>query len=239
MMNRTGRLTWLALAAGALASAQDKPQLTWEGVVDGTAILSVSGNRIGVENREGAAVARQRYRFYGKLPDSRQDVRVEVREGRGYVHAIQQPRLDNGYTLRVSVEDRQEGASFYSLAFYWNAERGGFATPKDARAGTVPDAGFAARGMLWTGRVEGRVRVSVERRRATVEPLGSATVTGERADFARELPRKEIRSAAVRRLRGGGRVELVESPTSLNHYRLVFEIDSSGVGDDYEVEVNW
>ncbi|MGH9671699.1 MAG: hypothetical protein ACRD44_00830, partial [Bryobacteraceae bacterium] len=67
-----------------------------------------------------------------------------------------------------------------------------------------------------------------------------APVSGERADFERDLPSRESPNATVRRLRGRGSVELIEYPTRRNGYRLVFEIDDNrGGGDDYVVEAGW
>ena len=74
-----------------LLPAQDRSQFTWQGEVDGTAILYLHANQLTVQIKDGAPVARQQYRFYALLPDSHQDARLEVREGRGYVHIIDQP----------------------------------------------------------------------------------------------------------------------------------------------------
>lgn len=345
-MERSRRLTLLALATCALLGAQDQPQLVWEGVVDGTSILSVRGSRIQIEDREGFPVQRQRHRFFDRLPDSRQEVRLEVREGRGRVRILEQPRLENNYVLAVSIEDRQGGSSLYSLEFYWNTERGGFFDrPLDPRASSsgdgdqvawtgrvddevivecrgnecrsqatrgnpvqrertrftrpLPDRevslsledvrgrgevrlveqprrengytarvrirdhdggaadyaftllwtrparssrqdGITRRGMTWSGRVDGRVRVIVEGNRARTEVLKGQPVVPEHFDFQRELPRRQNTDVSVRRIRGRGRVELVEYPSRGNGFKLVFEIDdSSGGADNYEVEVGW
>jgi hypothetical protein len=334
-------LFWLC----PLLLAQDQPQMVWEGQVDGVIVLRVRGNRIDIEERQGLPVQRQRFRFFERLPDSRQSARLAVVEGRGHARILEQPRLENNYTLSVLIEDPQGGSSFYSLAFYWesggrffgpaapgpaySAERGEsltwsgrvdgetivscrreecvaeslrggsatrdrfrFSRPLPARDTQVsldrtegrgqirliqqpreendftarvhlrdPQGGagdysfslvwarpsreeagfsFARRGLLWSGRVDGRVRVSVEGSSTQVEVLGGAPVASERADFSRALPPRNNPSATVRRLRGRGRVELVEFPSARNHYRLVFEIDDSGSGaDHYEIEVGW
>lgn len=335
----------LSLAVCPLLFAQDQPQLVWEGQVDEAIILRVRGNRIGVEERQGLPVQRQRFRFFERLPDSRLSVRLEVVEGRGQVRILEQPRLENNYTLSVFIDDRQGGSSFYSLAFYWES-RGGFFAPSPpstsssydrlenltwsgrvdgeavvscrreecvaeaARGGAVtrdrfrfsrplpardtqvsldrtegrgqirllqqpreengytaqvgirdPQGGageysftlvwarpsreesggaIARRGLLWSGRVDGRVRIIVEGSSARVEVLSGTPVANERADFSRTLPARNNPSATVRRLRGRGRVQIVEFPSARNGYRLVFEIDDSGGGAaDYEVEVGW
>lgn len=333
------------LLLGTALGAQEQPQFVWEGVVDGLSVLQVRGSRVQVDDRQGLPVQRQRFRFFDRLPDSRQNVRLEVREGRGRVRIIQQPRLENNYVLEVSIEDRQGGASFYSLEFFWDTGRGSFfSKPLSPRASTnaggdrltwsgrvdgeavvecrgnrcrsevasggpvtrerasfsrplpgrdviVSLDGFEGRGevvlleqprrenryaarvlirdpkggaadytftlswaqagrggnnaiarraMVWHGRVDGRVRVSVQGRRAEAEVVRGGPVHGERAEFLRELPRRENHAATVRRVNGRGRVDIVEFPSRLNGYRLVFEIDDSpGGAGDYEVEVNW
>ena len=338
--------TWIfVLAAAALLPAQEQPQLVWEGQVDGISILRVRGNRIDLEDRQGLPVERQRRRFFERLPESRQNVRLEVREGRGQVRILEQPRLENNYTLTVSIEDRQSGSAFYSLAFYWETGRGFFRPEKppspsgyermenltwsgrvdgeaivscwrdtceaEARRGgpvtrdrfqfTRPlpaqdvvvslersdgrgeirliqqpreensytaqvllgdpqggagdfsfmlawsrpsrkeaGASIARRGLLWSGRVDGRVRVTVEGSGARSEVIRGTPVAAERAEFARPLPRRSNPGATLRKLRGRGRLEIIEYPSNRNNYRLVFEIDdSSGRADTYQVEVNW
>jgi hypothetical protein len=72
-----------------------------------------------------------------------------------------------------------------------------------------------------------------------VEVLNGAPVSSGTARFFRPLPARNA-NAGVRKLRGRGRVELVEHPSRRNGYRLVFEIeDRDGGADHYEVEVGW
>lgn len=334
----------LALVLCAAGSGQEQPQLVWEAQVDGVNILRVHGRSIDLEDRQGLPIQRQRFRFFDRLPDRDQDVRLEVLKGRGRVRIIEQPRIQNNYTMAVAIEDRQGGSSSYSLAFYWDAapgffrrrpqgfssrdrgegvewsgrvdgeaivscragdceaqairgapvtrERFNFSRPLPARnlvlsldradgrgeirliqqpreengytarvqirdsqggAGdysfslvwTRPphdDAGFsfARAGMFWSGRVDGRLRVVVEGGRAHSEVISGAPIIGERADFSRSLPARNNPNATVRKVRGRGRVEIVEYPSARNGYRLVFEIaDSDGGADNYEIEVGW
>src|ERR1700685_1914186 len=102
-------------------SAQDRPQFVWQGQVDGTAILHLAGKRLAVQIKDGAPVERQKFHFSDALPPSGQAVRVQELEGRGYVHVIDQPSIENQYTLAVAIEDPQPGSSFYSIALYWDA----------------------------------------------------------------------------------------------------------------------
>ncbi len=320
--------------------------MVWEGEVDGAVILYVRGRRVDLQVKSGLPVQRQNYRFAIPLPDSRQDVQLQVNQGRGHVRIAEQPRLDNNYTLAVRIDDHQAGSSRYALSFYWSAEgysgslpptrippppgRGAerviwsgrvdgevlvecgsetcasqvvsgmpvlresfrFSRPMPEREAVVtlgetegrgeirlleqpgaangyrarvrirdPQGGagdyafsllwerpprtgserlFSQRGLVWSGRVDGRVRITVERRQAVSEVLSGAPVEGEQAAFERELPARQGLNPTLKRLRGRGRVEIVEFPSPRNGYRLVFEIDDrQGGSDQYQVEVGW
>ena len=321
--------------------AQERPQFVWQGEVDGIDILHLRDNRLEVQVQEGAPVERQRFQFNDRLPEIRQDARLEVREGRGYVHIISQPRLENRYTLTLAIEDRQPGSSFYSIALYWDAsnrffegahhpgrsdqvkwsgrvdeeaiiscqakscvssvtrgapvaaERFRFSRPlpnrdvevsleeaqgrgevrlveqprqrnnytarvsiRDLQAGMgeysftlvwprpsgkqqeFPEA--PERGLIWSGTVDGRVRVTLQGGSALSEVVQGGPIAGERADFLRPLPSRTDLSPSIKKLRGRGRVEIVEYPSPQNNYRLVFEINDAEDGaDGYEIEVDW
>ena len=317
---------------------QDRPQFVWQGEVDGVAILRLRANRVEVQIQEGAAVGGQKFRYYDRLPQVRQDARVVVQQGRGLVHVVDQPRLENGYSLAVAIEDRQPGSSFYSIAVYWDASgnvfEGGagrsdrmtwsgrvdqdaviscrerscvaesrdgapvadshfrFSRPLPKQAVTVrleepegrgavrlveqpsernhytaqvsirdPESGAgeysfvlvwrrpngkevdlhaSEQGLIWSGVVEGRVRVTVEGGAAFSEAVEGGRVAGERTDFQRPLPARSDLDWKIKKLRGRGDVQLVETPSEKNNYRLVFEVQNTGGGPDaYQVEVDW
>jgi hypothetical protein len=332
-----------ALCCVTSLRAQPEPQFVWEGEVDGIAVLYIRGNRVDIENKQGAPVQRQRFRFYDRLPDSRQNVRLEAHESRGGVRVTQQPRLENNYTAAVTIEDRQSGSAFYSLALRWETNAGSsFDSPDwnlrgrfdrlmwsgrvddeviiecrdnacrsvlrsgqpvsrerfrfsrrlpgrdvqvsldetdgrgdirlveqpDARNGYTarvlirdhqggaddyaftlswqrpsrnePDRLYTERGLTWWGRVDDRVRVVVEDKKAFSEVLTGHPVGGERFTFHRNLPRRGTLTPEIKKVRGRGRVEIVEFPSNRNGYRLVFEIrDSDGGADNYQVELSW
>jgi hypothetical protein len=201
--------------------------LTWSGRVDGEVVVSCRGQECESEARTGRPVVRERFRFSRPLPRREVDVSLEEAAGRGTIRLIEQPREDNGYTARVLIRDTHGGGSDYSFALAWNPPRRDEIEP-------------GRRGMVWSGRVDGRVRVIVEGRGARSEVVSGAPVARERADFDRALPARDEPNASVRRLRGRGRVEIVEYPSRRNGYRLIFEIhDSGGGAADYEVEVLW
>ena len=167
--------------------------------------------------------------FPGRCRRATPAVSLEDVEGRGEVRLVQQPRAENDYTARVRIRDHQGGAGDYGFTLRVDA------APARRRKGVrAPGHGLE--------RPRGRPRA--RRRPGPRSPRRSrgngAPVTAERARFDRDLPARENKFATVRRLRGRGRVELVEYPSRRNGYRLVFEIDDGGGGaGDYEVEVSW
>jgi hypothetical protein len=321
--------------------AQDRPQFIWQGDVDGIDVLYLRDNIVDVRIQQGAAVANERFQFFDRLPQTRQDLKLEVRQGRGYVHIIDQPRLENGYTAAISIEDRQEGRAFYSIAVYWDASNRFFegahspgrsdqlvwlgrvdeealiscraktcvskatqgapvagesfkfskALPnkdvevalesalgrgqirlveqprqsndytaqvsiRDPQSGSgeysftlswgrpsgkqLPQIATAERGLMWSGTVEGHVRVALQSGSAFSEVVQGKPIKGEHVEFIRPMPSRSDVQPLLKKLVGRGRVEIVEYPSHTNRYRLVFEITDSGDGaDTYEIEVDW
>jgi hypothetical protein len=319
--------------------AQDRAQFVWQGQVDGIVILHLQAKHLAVQVQEGAPVERQEFHFSDPLPESRQNVRVQVLEGRGYVRVIDQPTLENQYTLAVSIEDRQPGSSFYSIALNWDTsssaferapgktdkvtwngrvdqgalircqkqrcvssaehgapvanERFKFSRPlpgrdtdvrledqsgrgeirlieqprqrnhytaqvsiRDpqegsgeysftllwSRAGSkeapVPEP--ARRGLLWSGTVDGRVRVTVEGGASFSQVLEGARVRDEASEILRPLPARADLTPMIQKLHGRGQVSIIESPSEKNNYRLIFEIvDPQPGADFYDLELDW
>jgi len=343
---------FLLLACYATLAAQDHPQFVWQGQVDGTAILRLAGKHLSVKTQGGSPVEREKFHFSDALPESQQNARLEVRQGRGYVHVLEQPAIDNHYTLAVAIEDRQPGSSFYSLALYWDTSNNPFEKAEktdrlswagrveeaavischertcvaSAEPGAAPTAGASdarfkfsralpdrdvevrledpdgrgeirvteqpsqrnhytarvaihdplpgsgeysfvlvwnranskagkqpkdaeqsvqafepvGRGFLWSGAVNGRVRVTLEGGASFSQVVQGAPVQGEHADILRPLPERADLMPKVQKLSGRGRVSIIQSPSEQNHYRLIFEIDDPGPGTgDYTVEVDW
>src|SRR3974390_2759945 len=114
---RSGALTLMVLCLFPPGlRAQNRPQFVWQGQVDGTVILHLTAKNLAVQIQDGAPVERQMFHFYDFLPEAGQSARVEVLEGRGYVHVIDEPAIENHYALSIEIEDRQPGSSFYSIA---------------------------------------------------------------------------------------------------------------------------
>lgn len=333
----------LFLALASFLRADDRAQFVWEGRVDGTAILHLAGKNLKVQEEKGAVVERQKFHFFDALPETQQAVRLQVLKGRGYVHILDQPSLDNHYAVSVEIEDRQSGTSLYSIALYWDIaentfERGLENSDRVTWTGRVdqgaiischkqscvstadqgapvadehfkfsgrlperdvdvrleypegrgeirlieqprqrnnytarvsiddPQAGSseysftmawdrlrskeskasteifepAGRGLVWSGTVDGRVRVTIEGGASFSEVLQGAPIPDEHADIIRPLPQRADLMPTIQKLHGRGSVSILESPSQKNHYRLVFEIDDPAPGaDTYAIELDW
>ena len=176
------RMLGLFLLACA-AVAQDRPQFVWQGQVDGIGILYLHANRLKVQIKEGAPIEEQQFHFYHALPEVRQDAKLSVIEGRGYVHIIAQPRLDNQYTLGIEIQDRQPGSSFYSIAVNWDASDRFFEKPHgEGRSEKI----------TWNGRVDEEAVVSCQSKSCVSSSARGAPVAVEHFKFSRPLPNQAM-----------------------------------------------
>lgn len=219
---------WLALTP--FLTAEERPQFIWRGEVDGIDVLYVRGNHVDVRVQEGAPVERSQFHFYDPLPEVRQDARLEVIEGRGDVHIIDQPRIDNDYTLAVSIEDRQPGSSFYSLALRWDASNRAF---EGSRTSGRRDT------LTWTGRVDQEAVVSCREKNCTAQAAEGAPVANERFKFSRPLPHRDV-EVNLEGAEGRGEIRLVEQPRERNNYtaRVSIRDPPSGSGE-YSFTLVW
>src|SRR5277367_4429732 len=165
---------WFCICA--TLSAQDHPQFVWQGQVDGTAILHLAGKHLAVQIKDGAPVERQKFHFSDALPQNRQAVRLEELEGRGYVHVIDQPSIENQYTLAVAIEDPQPGSSFYSIALYW-----------DASGNLFEQGAQKADRVFWKGRVDEQAIISCHQQTCASSASEGAPVADEHFKFSRPL----------------------------------------------------
>lgn len=219
----------------ALLPAQDlppdRPQFVWQGQVDGTAILHLTGKRLSVEVSSGAPVEREKFHFSDALPEVRQNARLQVLDGRGYVHVVDQPTVDNHYTLGVAIEDRQPGSSFYSLEVYWDTSDNSFEHAEKTDR------------VSWAGRVDHAAIVSC-RARACVSaadpgaPPGES-VSAERFKFSRPLPNRDV-DVRLEEPDGRGEIRLIEQPRASNHYTARVEIRDPLPGSgEYSFALVW
>jgi len=143
--------------------------------------------------------------------------------------------MNNGYTLRVRIEDRQAGEYFYSIAVSWRAllhEAEGFSMTRlhgPHKSGAVRDAAWVADGerknatcrAIWTGIVKGNARIAISGREARlIKGQGSGTLDlagGTSWPKGAYLP-------IVMATSEGTRAEVVETPIAKNDYTLVIEV---------------
>lgn len=219
----------LALLVPLALFAQSNPQFVWQGEVDGTVVLHLKHERAGVQVQAGGPVQNPQFRFNDPLPQSRQDARLEVLEGRGYVHIVDQPRLENGYTLSVAIEDRQPGSARYSIALFWDpsdrALEGGSRNKQDR--------------VTWTGRVDEETEVSCHARSCVSSVARGAPVAGEHYKFSRPLPARDL-DVRLEDADGRGEIRLVEQPRERNHYTAKISIrDPQGGSGEYSFTLVW
>ena len=120
---RYALLGTILLITASDAWAEHRPAATWEGEVNGTAVLILQGDRIDVDSRSADLVSRTSYRFSTPLTGDSGRVTVENRQGGGRVRVIEQPDRNNNFTAVVEIASRSRGSQFMSLDFYWNDER--------------------------------------------------------------------------------------------------------------------
>ena len=209
--------------------AQAAPQFVWQGQVDGIAILHLQGKQLSVQIQEGGPVENQQFHFSDPLPDARGEVRVEVLKGRGYVHVIDQPKVENQYTLAVGIEDRQPGSAFYSIALYWDTSNSTFERLTDK-----------VDKLAWSGRVARSAVISCQGRSCTSSVEHEVTpVAGEHFKFTKPLPDHGV-EVRLEDLDGRGEIRLIEQPRQSNHYTARVSIRDQGAGaSDYSFSLVW
>lgn len=111
----------LLIVSSSLALARERPQMTWQGYVNGSAVLYIQGKRVDAQGRTTGAVDRLRYRFASALPATRAQAKMTVRRGRGRVEIVEQPVPENEYSLVVRIDGPDSRHEYYVLDFYWNA----------------------------------------------------------------------------------------------------------------------
>ena len=93
--------------------------------------------------------------------------------------------------------------------------------------------------MIWRGRVDNRVEITIRGNRCFTRTLEGNPIQGETCNFSNSFPRYDAR-LNVRKRDGRGKVRVLESPNSRNNYTARIEIeDDDGGSDNYEIEVDW
>jgi hypothetical protein len=254
LLDRNGKWGFLLLALlvilpVALRASDGRPNLVWQADLQGIHDLVVQGDRVTVESKSGPVPTNVIYRFVTPLPAEDMEITVEPVSSRGYVHVLEQPSLSNGYTLRVRIEDRQDGLFPNRIFISWNgSER---MTPKalavmdhkNKHNAHAPEDkvwvvdGKAEKitcGSVWRGNVHGTARLAF--REDGVHVI-SGNAAGEMEKQAAAKPLKSAHSAAALALPAGVSAKVVEAPTAKNDYTLL--VDVTGDTGLALVELAW
>jgi hypothetical protein len=163
-------------------------------------------------------------------------------QGRGHIELLEQPTQANGYAAKVRIVDQASGEGAYQFTLAWDGENtsvsGNSGLFGGLSSGSSSGSLSGARRIVWSGRVDGRVRLSIQGNRSWVDRISGGPVSGAQADFGSALPRNT--GVQVRKVSGRDDVEVVEEPSSSNGYKLVIDIDDNDSGPgDYVIEVTW
>jgi hypothetical protein len=213
---------------GTLPSQGAGPQFVWQGQVSGIASLQLRGKHLVVQSQSGGQVENQKFHFSDALPDSGQKVRLEVLQGRGYVHVMEQPGIENHYTLVVEIEDRQAGSAPYSIALYWDTSTNNFerGAPKTEK-------------LTWSGRVEHSAVVDCQKLTCMSHSEHGTPAADEHFKFTKPLPDRDT-EVRLETSEGRGEVQLIQQPRESNQYtaRIAIHDPVAGV-TDYSFTLVW
>lgn len=92
----------------------------------------------------------------------------------------------------------------------------------------------------WRGVVDGSDRIRFRGDQVTIEHIGAQPIRDATYDISTALPTRRAVVVTLRLIRGRGRVELVEQPSSRNRYSAIVLVDDpKGGTDTYEFELLW
>jgi hypothetical protein len=225
-------------------AASPRGSVSWSGRVDDQAIVDFQGQQMVTRALKGKPVESARATFLAPIPTDGTRVRLENIRGPGKVELVQQPSAENGYIASVRIEDPGMGAGDYSFTLVWGGPPNAAKLVPGIPGAVITQSAFYRQlgfnGMRWSGRVDDRVRVTVQGDRVSAERIDGEPLYNERAEFSAALPGESDREVRVAKVRGRGSVNLIEKPSSSNGYRLVFEVSDGEPGaDDYQTDVSW
>jgi hypothetical protein len=230
--------------ASSIRRDEERQLFTWRGTVDDDTRIHVHAGSIqsrvvsGSQRRNGVRVDRDR-----PLPRREGLVRIQLVEGRGRVHVIQQPSAGNNYTAIVRIKDAQGGAGRYRFAAYFD--------PIDeydrrvSRNGRVwdtvgGDVYSGAPAFRWSGSVDGDVRISVRRGQVGYDVLsGQYPQNVSSRVLTSQLP-SSAASLGVSVRQGRGHVVVEQQPSQYNNYTAVIRVrDPQGGYGYYDFDLVW
>ena len=214
---------------------------TWRGTVDDDTRIHVRAGRVVSQVVSGRSPRRdERIDRDNVLPRHEGTVRVELLEGRGRVHVVQQPSANNNYTAIVRVKDAQSGTSRYRFATYFDPVDD---TRRSSRGGVWSDVGGDVRPgdqvFRWSGSVDGDVRITLRRGNVGYEVVSGEQPRVTSSSGGGQVPRRDGRLGVSLR-QGRGTVSVIQHPASYNDYTAIVRVVDrpSGFGY-YEFDLIW
>ena len=231
-----------------LAQGDHRPALTWEGSVDGVAVLRIQGDRVDVDTRDGN-VSQTNHRFVTPLPAVNDRIEVENRaRGTARIRILEQPRRNNDFTATVEVSTSGRRPEPVALDFYWadnrNAsnrnsgryDRDGYQTRSRTNDRAPANSAGLAR---WSGEVDNEVFVLLRGRQVLNTSVRGRSVSNQQSDISNPLPRRPVQ-VALQEVQGRGQVELAEQPDDSNNYTAKIRIvDPQAGAGAYSFTLSW
>lgn len=219
---------------------RDDEAFEWRGRVDGESIIRVRGGSVRVENISGSGVSDDDYRFTVAMPLQPFQVSLVETSGRGEIVLIEQPSRRNDYTVAIRIRDSQGGAGRYAFTLTWQPPRyQPPSAPDRSRGNPRYDDQPVGVGLVWSGRVDGTDLLRISASQLFIEHQNGVPIVGADYRFLKPLPFAP-RTVSVRKLRGRGKVTVIEQPSSANNFTATIRIeDKDGGSAQYEIEVSW
>lgn len=219
---------------------RDTETFEWSGRVDGESVIRVRGGDVRIDHVSGNGVTDNDQRFSKTMPLQPFQVSLVETSGRGEIRLIEQPSRRNDFTTAVRIRDPQGGASRYSFTLAWQA-------PRNQRPGDRPRNDYPGRGdnqpfgvgLVWSGRVDGTDLLRIRGNQLDIEHQTGVPIIGADYRFSKALPNAP-RTVSVRKLKGRGKVTVIEQPNQSNNFTATIRIeDKDGGSSHYEIEVSW
>lgn len=215
---------------------EERRLFSWRGVVDDDMRIYIRAGNIrshvasGSSARHDPRVDRDR-----PLPRRAGILRVELVDGRGRAHVIQQPSARNNYTAIVRVKDAERGADRYRFDAYFDpVDRYGRDDDWDRGETRSGD-----RVMRWTGTVDRDIRITMRGTSADYTVASGAYPRSVQATVMRALPRRDGYLEVFLR-QGRGTVQVIQQPTRYNNWTAIVRVfDTPGSYGYYDFDLIW
>ncbi|MGH7637967.1 MAG: hypothetical protein ACREOK_09980 [Gemmatimonadaceae bacterium] len=215
---------------------EERRLFSWRGVVDDDMRVYIRAGNVqshvasGSTTRRGPRVDRDR-----ALPRRAGILRVQLVDGRGRAHVIQQPSARNNYTAIVRVKDAGRGADDYRFVAYFDPvdryDRDDIRYGGEARSGD--------RMMRWTGTVDRDIRITMRGGSADYSVASGAYPRSVQANVLHALPRRDGYLEVFLR-QGRGTVQVIQQPTRYNNWTAIVRVlDTPGSFGYYDFDVIW